>query len=134
MERKVWRRPLTEVQKFEANEYVAACESGTTYWFQCNAGSTHSGDNKVYEETNGEPGLQRIGESWNPDHLRSMTYHACSKLHEVGKGETFIDGYVVQDMGWFDDKVIPVLIWTEGGTNTHCTTELHPEDWEIARS
>lgn len=24
MERKVWRRPLTEVQKFEANEYVAA--------------------------------------------------------------------------------------------------------------
>ena len=27
MERKVWRRPLTEVQKFEANEYVAACYS-----------------------------------------------------------------------------------------------------------
>ena len=25
MERRVWERPLTEVQKFEANEYVAAC-------------------------------------------------------------------------------------------------------------
>ena len=25
MERKVWRRPLTRVQQFEANEYVAAC-------------------------------------------------------------------------------------------------------------
>ena len=25
MEGRVWRRPLTEVQKFEANEYVAAC-------------------------------------------------------------------------------------------------------------
>ena len=25
MERRVWIRPLTEVQKFEANEYVAAC-------------------------------------------------------------------------------------------------------------
>ena len=25
MGRKVWRRPLTTVQKFEANEYVAAC-------------------------------------------------------------------------------------------------------------
>ena len=131
MERKVWRRPLTEVQKFEANEYVAACESGTTYWFQCNAGSTMPFENKVYRETNGQPGLQtgRRGDTY-----MSGTYHACDKLHEVREGEEFLDGYVVQDMGWYDDKVIPVLIWTEGGTNIHCTTELHPEDWEIARS
>ena len=27
MGRKVWRRPLTRVQQFEANEYVAACYS-----------------------------------------------------------------------------------------------------------
>lgn len=40
MERKVWRRPLTEVQKFEANEYVAACgDSGVVYNFECNAGN-----------------------------------------------------------------------------------------------
>ena len=25
MGRKVWRRPLTRVQQFEANEYIAAC-------------------------------------------------------------------------------------------------------------
>ena len=30
MGRKVWRRPLTRVQQFEANEYVAAC--GTVEW------------------------------------------------------------------------------------------------------
>ena len=132
MEGKVWRRPLTEVQKFEANEYVAACESGTTYWFQCNAGSTVPFENTVYEETNGEPGLQT---GRGGDRYRSSTYHACDKLHEVREGETFLEGYVVQDMGWFqEDKVIPVLIWTEGGTNTHCTTELHPENWEIAKS
>ena len=136
MGRKVWRRPFSEVQKFVANEYVAACEGGgTKYWFQCNAGSTHSGDNVVYEETNGEPGLQRIGESWNPDRLRSMTYYACDKLHPVGKNENFLEGYVVQDMGWFQgDKVMEVLIWTENGTNTHCTTELNKETWEPTQS
>ena len=133
MERRVWTRPVTEVQKFEANEYIAACESGTTYWFQCDAGSTIPLENTVYEETNGTPGLQTEG--WGSDRHRSSTYYACDKLHEVRKGERFINGYVVQDMGWFqDDKIIPVLIWTEGGTNTHCTTKLHPEDWEIARS
>lgn len=133
MERRVWTRPLTEVQKFEANEYIAACESGTTYWFQCNAGSTRSGNNVVYEETNGESGLQRIGESRNPDRLRSMTYYACDRLHEVRPNETFLDGYVVTK-GWGSETVQQVLIWTEGGTNTHCTTKLHPEDWEIAKS
>ena len=52
--KEMWTEPRIEVQKFAANEYVAACEGGgTKYWFQCNAGSTHSGDNVVYEETNG---------------------------------------------------------------------------------
>lgn len=62
-----------------------------------------------------------------------MTYYACDDLHEVRPNEQFLDGYVVQrKLG--KDEIIPVLIWTEGGTNTHCTTELQPEDWEIARS
>ena len=57
MERRVWTRPLTEVQKFEANEYVAACgESGVVYKFKCDAGDGVYGS--VYEETNGIPGLQ----------------------------------------------------------------------------
>ena len=35
MERRVWTRPLTEVQKFEANEYVAAChDQNTVYKFK----------------------------------------------------------------------------------------------------
>ena len=57
MEGRVWKRPLTEVQKFEANEYVAACgESGVVYKFKCDAGGGVYGS--VYEETNGIPGLQ----------------------------------------------------------------------------
>ena len=42
MERKVWRRPLTKVQKFEANEYVAACYHGV-----CNISGY------VFNDTNG---------------------------------------------------------------------------------
>ena len=52
MERKVWRRPRTEVQKFEANEYVAACHDwNTVYKFKCDAGGGASGN--VYQDTNG---------------------------------------------------------------------------------
>ena len=42
MERRVWRRPLTMVQKFEANEYVAACAYGV-----CNM------DGYVFNDYNG---------------------------------------------------------------------------------
>ena len=32
MDKRVWGQPITMVQKFEANEYVAACgDSGVTY-------------------------------------------------------------------------------------------------------
>ena len=29
---------------------------------------------------------------------------------------------------------IAVRVWTEGGTNTHCTTELDMTEWETAKS
>lgn len=54
MERKVWRRPLTKVQKFEANEYVAACAYGVCningYVFEDNNGNgvIDSGDDYIY--------------------------------------------------------------------------------------
>ncbi len=39
MNRKVWKQPLTVVQKFMPNEYVAACgDSGVVYKFRCDAG------------------------------------------------------------------------------------------------
>ena len=50
MDKRVWEQPVTLVQKFEANEYVAACgDSGTTYLFKCDAGGGRPGD--VYLET-----------------------------------------------------------------------------------
>lgn len=35
--RKEWMEPVIEVQEFVANEYVAACESGMVYKFECDA-------------------------------------------------------------------------------------------------
>ena len=59
MERKVWRRPLTEVQKFEANEYVAACYHGV-----CNISGY------VFNDTNGngqyDPDVDRCDPSGDP--------------------------------------------------------------------
>ena len=51
MGRKVWRRPLTTVQKFEANEYVAACgDENRVYKFTCEAGG--GGNGTVYLDSN----------------------------------------------------------------------------------
>ena len=67
MNRNVWKQPMTVVQKFVPNEYVAACgDSGTTYLFTCDAGGGKSGT--VYLETNGTPGLQT---GWGGDQYLS---------------------------------------------------------------
>ena len=124
-------KPMMNSEVFAANEYFSACENGITYWFECNAGSTISLMNKVYEESNNIPGLQT---GRGGDKLRSRTYYACDDRHEVKPNETFLNGYVVQKKLFQDDEVIPVLIWTDGGTNTHCTTKLKPEEFEVARS
>ena len=64
MERKVWRRPLTEVQKFEANEYVAACgDENKVYLFTCDAGWTGLTGSTVY--TNGPDGIAQTSDDIN---------------------------------------------------------------------
>ena len=48
---KKWSRPVTMVQKFEANEYVAACgDSGVVYNFECNAGSRWDSYNVYFDD------------------------------------------------------------------------------------
>lgn len=137
MERKVWRRPLTEVQKFEANEYVAACEEGTTYKFKCDAGGGESGT--VYLETNGVEGLQTRGEwvgGWN-GHWQSADrglggYHACGTTHEADSDDDFLDGYYVP---YWSSDVTKVIVWRGPyNNNVHCTTNLNKESWETAKS
>lgn len=137
MERRVWRRPLTEVQKFEANEYVAACgDSGTTYLFTCDAGGGKSGT--VYLETNGKPGLQT---GWGGDQYLSA-YHACGTQHEADSDDAFLDGYYVTKeyvgswpFGHYEETTTDVIVWRgPNNDNTHCTTNLDMDSWQTAKS
>ena len=137
MEGKVWRRPLTEVQKFEANEYVAACgDSGTTYLFTCDAGGGKSGT--VYLETNGIPGLQT---GWGGDRYLSG-YHACGTQHEADSDDDFLDGYYVTEeyvpgfpFGHYETTTTDVIVWRgPNNDNTHCTTNLNKDEWETGKS
>ena len=138
MEGKVWRRPLTEVQKFEANEYVAACgDSGTTYLFKCDAGGGESGN--VYVESNGVEGLQTRGEwvggwggHWQEADRSLRGYHACGTTHEADSDDDFLNGYYVP---YWSDKVTDVIIWRGPyNNNVHCTTNLNKDNWETAKS
>lgn len=130
--KKAYIKPILESETFIPQSYCKACESGVTYWFECDAGSHIPGLNTVYEESNGIDGLQT---GKNGDEVRSYSYHACNTRHEVRKNETFLKGYIVQHhiFGGYDET-FDVLIWTDHGTNTHCTTELDENKWEIAKS
>lgn len=133
MERKVWRRPLTEVQKFEANEYVAACgDSGVVYNFECNAGSRRNSYNVYFDD--GTPYASSNGnEEW---YTKFTGYHPCGETHEAESNSGFYDGYMYLQNMWGNNSGSPidVVIWTDGGSNVHCTTELDMDEWETAKS
>ena len=135
--KKEWVRPLTTVQKFEANEYVAACgDSGVTYLFECTAGGGTHGS--VYQETNGIDGLQtRRGWGYKAD--RELTgwpwdyYYACNEKHVAESTDEFLEGYYCPDDS--TRKAQKVIIWRgENGRNIHCTTKLDKNSWETAKS
>lgn len=130
MERKVWRRPLTEVQKFEANEYVAACgEENKVYKFKCDAGGGTPGT--VYEDSNHNGEWDLLDDKALTGYILP-TYHACGETHNAPTDDEFIDGFYLPNSNPF--KVQKVVIWTDGGTNIHCTTNLKMDSWETAKS
>ncbi len=129
----VYEKPVMDVQCFMANEFCSTCgEHNKVYKFTCDAEShSHIGKGgKVYEETNGEPGLQII--ALHPDTYRS-TYRPCGETHEAPAIEgNFIKGYLTNYAG---GDPIDVIIWTGlNDDNTHCTTKLNMDEWETAKS
>lgn len=130
MNGQTWVRPLTMVQKFEANEYVAACgDLNKVYKFTCDAGGGESGS--VYLETNGKEGLQT---GWGGDRYLSG-YHACNITHEAKTTDDFLDGYYVTSSFWGGTEVTPVIVWRgPNNDNTHCTENLDMDSWETVKS
>ena len=128
--KRVWCRPQTVVQKFEANEYVAACgDSGTVYKFVCNAGryGTLLGYDVYTNGKDGEPGTK--------DDRYLGGYTPCNATHNASTTDEFIEGYMRKDWGLFEGERIDVIIWRgENGNNIHCTTNLDMDSWETAKS
>lgn len=141
-----WEEPMILVQQFVPNEYVAACgDGGTTYNFECNAGSS----NKSYAIKDSSGKVATIsgmyingGYSYNsgggpgrrPQSQTGYYYHPCNETHKADSNSGFLTGYHLDDPKTPWDENISVIIWTDNGTDAHCTTNLNMEAWETAKS
>ena len=121
--KKEWVRPLTTVQCFEADEYVAACgDENRVYKFVCNAPA----GNIYAEDSNGKG----YNGNW---------YHPCSKTHEAPVSDVFVDGFVDYNHNGNQDNGEAVKVWLEYNrrgqvTNGHATQNLNMDQWETAKS
>lgn len=135
MEKRVWTKPLAEVEQFMANNHIASeCgDSGVVYGFVCDAGNKNN-DYNVYL-ADGTPyctsgrdsgGLVKDYGSYSP----------CGETHSADSDSVFLKGYMYKQGSWGSDSgsKIDVIIWTENYTNCHCTTNLDMDAWEVLRS
>jgi len=121
--KKVYEKPMMMCDVFTADEYVAACgDKGTHYIFTCNE----------------DAGFVKVVYSAPEIKLENViagNYYACGKVHYAPTTDEFIDGYVYKDAdGDYRPEWVPVKIWTDGGTNVHCTLNVDKESWETTKS
>ena len=131
--KKMWEEPKILVQKFMPNEYVAACgDSRVVYKFECNAGNRWDSYNVYYDD--GRPLASSNGdEEW---YAQFTGYHPCGATHEAESNSGFYDGYMYLQNWWGNNSGNPihVVIWTDNGTDVHCTTNLDMDKWKTAKS
>lgn len=128
--KKRWEEPRILVQKFIPNEYVAACgDENKVYNFVCDAGDGTPG--KVYEDSN-HNGTFDFGVDQALTGSILSTYHACGETHSAPTDDDFINGFYFP----FSDplKATKVIIWTNNGTDVHCTTNLDMDSWTTDKS
>ena len=136
MEKMTWTRPVAAVEQFMPNEYIAACgDNNVVYKFRCDAGSRWS-DYHVY--LNGPDGAAHTNDDidWSGRSGRVRTFSPCGSTHEARTTDVFPAGYMYQYSDYLGDygDPIPVIVWTQGGTNTHCTSNLDIDSWETDKS
>ena len=128
--KRAYVRPTMVGERFVANEYVAACgDSGKVYKFNCNAGDKNLWyyPYKVYVDSN-KNGIYDRGDQY------LNRYHACEATHEAPSTDDFVNGFMIDTRTLHDHTAQKVIIWTEDGTNVHCTTNLDKNTWETAKS
>lgn len=133
MTKMTWTRPMTEVQQFAANEYVAACgdtEFGA-YLFECDA---PKGELYYFEDFYKWEGVQL--------HLGTCT--PCGETHVADKADVFANGFIDYNGNKKLDGGEEVIVWLKRGLggiphpffggNAHATTNLDRESWEVTKS
>lgn len=128
MTKMTWTRPVTEVQQFAANEYVAACgdtEYGA-YNFVCDA----PGGTLYYFEGDS---AKKLG-----------GYVPCKETHVADKRDEFPNGFVDYNKNGKKDSGEEVIVWLEPGIggsyspilggDYHATTNLNRASWTTAKS
>lgn len=135
MNKEMWVRPVTEVQTFEANEYVAACgDENKVYYFECKAPAGNlyyypTGDGNVDGVYTGTGSASLLG-----------SYSPCSAEpnHAVEPdSRNFYDGFVDYNKNKRCDSGEEVIVWsyrTWLGRQGHATAELDMDSWETAKS
>lgn len=128
--KKTWEEPKIMVQQFMPNEYVATCgDKNRVYNFVCDAGGGTPGT--VYEDSNHNGKWDLFGDEALTGHILP-TYHACGETHSAPTDDEFIEGFYLPNSN--PGKAMKVIIWTDGGTNIHCTTNLNMNEWTTAKS
>ena len=127
MEKKNWVRPQATVEKFVANEYVAACgDNNVVYVFECNAGVKYH--HYAIKDANGNVATiaGRLMNGNDDVNKRGTYYSPCWKDHQAPTNSSFISGYYLDDTSTknYNEK-IPVVIWTENNSNVHCTPKIN---------
>lgn len=127
--KKTWEEPKILVQKFVANEYVAACgTSGVVYNFECNAGEKHK--KYAVKDANGDVAI--ISGFYMDGY--SDYYYPCGETHQAESDSGFLTGYHLDNPKTWQDENIEVVIWTHNNTDVHCTTQLDMNKWTTAKS
>ena len=129
-----WERPMVVVDTFAANEFVSTCgENHKVYNFECNAGD--------------EDGMYDVFTNDGRNLTKGILnyYHPCKATHKAEEDSGFIEGVMI-DNGGIDDRYYidlkgiheypktKVIIWTDNGTDVHCTTNLNMKEWTTAKS
>lgn len=127
---KSYKKPVLNVERFTANEFVAACgDINKVYKFVCDAGGGTPGT--VYEDSNHNGRWDLLSDKALTGYILP-TYHACGATHEAPVDDEFLDGFYLPNSNPFE--VTKVKVWTDGGTNIHCTTRVDMKEWETDKS
>ena len=103
--KKAFDMPKIVVEQFVPNEYVAACgDSGTTYYFECNAGEKWTG----YAVKDSDGNIATISGKYM-DGYRNY-YHPCGDTHEAPSDSGFLFGYHLDDPKTENDENILLVI------------------------